>query len=149
MKSKQLVAATFILSLMIAALSVASWAQSGGGQGRGQGMHYGTMWDAKTVETVKGEVVAVDKFTPGRGGNSYGLHLTLKTDTGTLPVILGPGWYIEQQHFVINPGDKAEISGSRMEIKGQAKMIAASVNIDGKILKLRNDNGTPVWTGPR
>jgi hypothetical protein len=140
---------TGVLVMLCLLLAVASWAQPGGGQGRGQGMHYGTMWDAKTVETVKGEVVSVDKFTPGRGENSYGLHLTIKTDTGTLPVILGPGWYIEQKQFVINPGDKAEISGSRMEIKGQSKIIAAEVSIDGKILRLRHDNGTPVWAGPR
>ena len=67
-------------------LAASSWAQPGKGQGgRGGGMHYGTMWDASSVTTVSGEVTAVEKYTPGRGGSSYGLRLTMKTDKETLP----------------------------------------------------------------
>ena len=60
-----------------------SWAQPG--MGPGGGVHYGTMWDARTVETVSGEVVSVDKYIPGRGGTSYGLRLTLKTERKRSP----------------------------------------------------------------
>jgi hypothetical protein len=49
--------------------ATSSWAQSGRGPGgHGGGMHYGTMWDASSVTTVAGEVTAVEKYTPGRGG---------------------------------------------------------------------------------
>jgi len=112
-------------------------------------MHYGTMWDAKTVETVKGEVVSLDKYTPGKGGRSYGLRLTLKTDKETLPVILGPAWYIEQQPFAVAPKDQVEIKGSRIPIQGQATIIAAEVKKGDQILKLRDDKGIPLWVGPR
>lgn len=131
-------------------LATSSWAQPGKGPGgRGGGMHYGTMWDASSVTTVSGEVTAVEKYTPGRGGNSYGLQLTLKTDKETLPVILGPAWYIEQEHFAVAPKDRVEIKGSRMLIQGQPTIIAAEVKRGDKILNLRDDKGMPLWTGPR
>jgi hypothetical protein len=133
-----------ILSLI---LVNASWAQPG--MGRGGGVHYGTMWDAKTVATVKGEVVSVDKYTPGRGGTSYGLRLTLKTDKETLPVILGPAWYIDQQHFAVAPKDNVEIKGSQLAIQGQPTIIAQEVKKGDKVLKLRDDKGAPLWMGPR
>ena len=131
-------------------LATSSWAQPGKGPGgRGGGMHYGTMWDASSVTTVSGEVTAVEKYTPGRGGSSYGLQLTLKTDKETLPVILGPAWYIEKEHFAVAPKDRVEIQGSRMLIQGQPTIIAAEVKKGDKILKLRDDKGMPFWTGPR
>jgi hypothetical protein len=133
-----------ILSLI---LVNASWAQPGMGQGGG--MHYGTMWDAKTVATVNGEVVSVDKYTPGRGGTSYGLRLTLKTDKETLPLILGPAWYVEQQHFTIAAKDQVEVKGSRLSIQGQPTIIAQEIKKGDKVLKLRDDKGAPLWLGPR
>jgi hypothetical protein len=119
------------------------------GPGGGQGLHYGMMWDAKTVETVSGEVVAVDRYNAGRGGRSYGLRLTLKTDKETLPVILGPSWYVEQQHVTIAPKDRVEIKGSRIALQGRPALIAAEVNLGGKILRLRDDRGLPLWAGQR
>ncbi|OGP70218.1 MAG: hypothetical protein A2Y80_07835 [Deltaproteobacteria bacterium RBG_13_58_19] len=138
--------ASVVLTVVLV-LAPFSWAQPG--PGRGGGMHYGMMWDAKTVETVKGEVTSVDKYTPGRGGQSYGLRLTLKTDKETLSVILGPAWYIEQQHFAVAPRDQVEIKGSRIPIQGQAAIIAAEVKKGNQMLRLRNDNGIPLWAGPR
>ena len=112
-------------------------------------MHYGMMWDAKAITTVTGEVTGVEKYTPGRGGSSYGLRLTLKTDKETLPVILGPGWYIEQQHFAIAPQDRVEIKGSLIPIQGQPTLIASEVSGGDKVLKLRDKRGLPLWAGPK
>jgi len=130
-------------------LTASSWAQPGSGPGRGGGMHYGTMWDAGAVTTVSGEVTAVEKYTPGRGGSSYGLRLTLKTDKETLPVILGPASYIEAQHFAVAPTDRVEIKGSRISIQGQPTIIAAAVKKGDQVLRLRDDQGLPLWAGPR
>jgi len=145
-KSKTLVS---ILGVVILFISVHSWAQPGMGPGGGPRMHYGTMWDASAVTTVSGEVVSVDKYTPGRGGSSYGLRLTLKTDKETLPVIMGPAWHVEQQHFAIAPKDQVEVKGSRLSIQGQPTLIAQEVKKGGKVLRMRDDKGFPLWTGPR
>jgi hypothetical protein len=54
----------------------------------------GRAYDPKTVETVKGEVVGVEKI-PSPGGKGYGVHLTVKTEKETLTVEGGPAWYVE------------------------------------------------------
>jgi hypothetical protein len=145
MKRIILLAGAVLTAFLI--LAPSSWAQLG--PGRGGGRHYGMMWDAGSVTTVAGEVTAVDKYTPGRGGSSYGLRLTIKTDKETLPIILGPAWYIEQQHFAFAPKDRVEVKGSRLSIQGQPTVIAAEVKKNDKILKLRNERGIPLWAGPR
>lgn len=131
-------------------LATGAWAQPGRGPGgRDGGMHYGMMWDANAVETVAGEVTAVEKYTPGRGGSSYGLRLIIKTDKETLPIILGPSWYVEQQQFAFAPKDRVAVKGSRLSIQEQPTVIAAEVKKGDQTLKLRNDQGIPLWAGPK
>jgi len=132
-----------IVSMFVLALSV--WAQSGL-EGDVPRLHYGKMWDAGTVGTLKGQVAAVERYVPGRGGTAYGLRLTMKTDRETISVILGPAWYIEAQQFKFEPGDTVEVKGSRMSVQGQPAMIAAEVKKGDKSLKLRNETGNPLWS---
>ncbi len=130
------------------------WAQPGMGMGRGQGRGwgagdpYGRTYNPKTVETLSGEVVNVEKFTPGRG-MSYGVHFTFKTDKETIPVHLGPSWYVEKQPLTVAQGDKVEVTGSRITYQGQPAIIAAEVKKGGQVLKLRDANGVPAWAGQR
>ena len=138
---------TLIVCFLSLILINASWAQTGVGQVGG--VHYGTMWDGNSVTTVSGEVAAVEQYTPGRGGSSYGLRFNLKTDKETLPVILGPAWYVEQQHVAITAKDQVEVKGSRLSIQGQPTIIAQEVKKGDKVLRLRDDQGVPLWTGPR
>jgi hypothetical protein len=141
-----------ILALVLAA--TAAWAQPGmgpgGGQGRGGGAGdpYSRMYNPKTVETLSGEVVSLEKFTNGRR-MSYGVHFTLKTEKETIAVHLGPSWYMEKQAVTIAPGDKVEVTGSRVTYQGQPTIIAGQVKKDGKTLQLRDGNGVPAWAGQR
>lgn len=139
-----------LTGLLCLTLATGAWAQRGMGRGAGWGPgdSYGRMYNPTTVETVSGEVARVDKFTPGQG-ISYGVHLTLKTDQETIPVHLGPGWYVEQQGITLAAGDKVEVTGSRVTYQGKPAIIAAQVKKDGKILMLRDANGVPAWAGQR
>ena len=119
-----------------------------GGGGWGAGTPYGRMYNPQTVETISGEVVSVDKITPMKGMN-YGVHLTLKTDKGTISVHLGPGWYIENQDVKIAPDDKIEVKGSRITFEGKPALIAAEVKKGDAVLVLRDASGFPVWSGWR
>ena len=134
-----------MIGILFLFMALSVWAQPGMVAGGGPRVHYGTMWDAKTVATVKGEVVSVDKYIPGRGGTAYGLCVTLKTDKETLPIILGPAWYIEQQHFPVAPKDQVEVKGSQLSIQGQPTFIAQEVKKGDRLLKLRDDQGGPLW----
>jgi hypothetical protein len=121
------------------------WRGSGGW---GPGGAYGRIYDTKTVETVSGEVVKVDRITPMRG-MSAGVHLVVKTDKGDVSVHLGPQWYLENQDVKIEPKDKVEITGSRVTVQGKPALIAAEVKKGGEVLKLRDDAGIPMWAGWR
>jgi len=139
-----------ILALVLT--TTVAWAQPGMGQGRGQGRGWGggdpysRMFDPKTVETLSGEVIRIDKFTPGRK-MSYGVHFTLKTEKETIPVHLGPSWYLDKQTVTIAQGDKVEVTGSRITYQGQPTIIAGEVKKGGQILKLRDAAGVPAWAG--
>jgi hypothetical protein len=152
MKRARLISLIGILALVLAA--TAAWAQPGmgpgGGQGRGWGAGdpYNRLYNPKAVETLSGEVVSLEKFAPGRR-MSYGVHFTLKTDKETIPVHLGPSWYVEKQAVAIAQGDKVEVIGSRVTYQGQPAIIAAEVKKDGQVLKLRDANGVPAWAGQR
>jgi len=106
------------------------------------------MYDPKTVGTVKGEVVSLEKFTPGKGMSS-GVHLLLKAGKETISVHLGPSWYLENQDAQVEPKDRIEITGSRLTLDGKPVLIAAEVKRGDGILKLRDENGVPMWAGWR
>lgn len=139
------VAIVFVAGLTIATLS---FAQMGMGQGWERGSRYAMMYNPQTVETLAGEVTRVDKFTPMHG-MSTGIHLMVKTNKETISVHLGPARYIESQDVRFEPGDKVEVTGSRITFEGQPAVIAAVVKKGDHVLKLRDDKGLPAWSGWR
>ena len=110
------------------------------------GREYGKMYNPKTVETITGEVVSVEKFTPMKG-MSQGMHITLKTAKETISVHLGPEWYFENQAIKIKPRDKVEVKGSRITFQGKPAIIAGEIKKGNEVLKLRDEKGVPVWSG--
>lgn len=121
------------------------WRGGGGWQAGGQ---YGRLYDAKTVETISGEVTAVLEITPYKG-MGRGVHLMLKTDAETISVHLGPAWYIQRQDIPLAAGDTIEVKGSRITYEGKPAIIAAAINKGGEILLLRDASGIPMWAGWR
>jgi hypothetical protein len=119
-----------------------------GSRGWRAGTSYNRMYDPKTVETISGEVVSVDTLTFMQG-MSYGVHVMVKTDKETVSVHLGPGWYILNQDMKIEPKDRIEVKGSRITFEGKPAIIAAEVRKGEDLMKLRDDNGFPVWSGWR
>jgi len=138
-----------VLFLMVAANSFAEqgadWKGSGGW---GMGGQYTRLYDVKTVETISGEILSVDKFNPQKG-MSAGIHLKVKTDKETISVHLGPVWYMEKQDVKLSPKDKIEVKGSRITFEGKPAIIAAEVKKGDEILTLRDANGVPMWSGWR
>lgn len=121
------------------------WRGSGGW---GPGSQYNRMYDPKAVETITGEVTGVDRITPVKG-MSGGIHMNVKTDKETISVHLGPAWYLENQDVKIETKDKVEVKGARTTFAGKPAIIAAEVKKGDEVLKLRDDNGFPVWSGWR
>jgi len=136
---------TVLFSTELFAQRGTNWKGSGGW---GMGSQYVRMYDTKTIETISGDVVRVNKIAPMKG-MSYGIHLIVKTNKDTIAVHLGPDWYIENQDVKIEPKDKVEVKGSRITFDGKPVIIAAEVKKGEEILKLRDENGFPVWSGWR
>jgi len=126
------------VAAVLVLVASASFARQGAGGSR--------RYDPKTVETVKGEVVGVEKI-PSPQGKGYGVHLTLKTEKETLLIEAGPGWYVEKQQVKIETKDILEIRGSRVMSRVKPAIIAAEVKKGDQILKLRDENGIPAWSG--
>lgn len=108
---------------------------------------FGRLYDSKTVRKVAGEVVSVEKLTSA--GGSLGVHLHLKTGQGTLVVHVGPSWYLDHHEAQIESKDQIEITGSQVTLDGQPALIAAEIKMADRVLKLRDENGVPMWAGWR
>jgi hypothetical protein len=107
----------------------------------------GRVYDPKTVETVSGEIVAIE-HTAGPGGGAGGIHLLLRTDNvATLSVHLGPASYVDKQEFKMATGDRIEVRGSRVTIEERPVIVAAEVRRGQQKLLLRDDVGVPYWSG--
>jgi hypothetical protein len=132
-----------IAGLICFLLAGVPWAQAQG-DGKGKTIAY----DLKTLETLKGIVVAAPKPTP-KGGIPERAQLTLKTPQETLTVYLGPGWFLEKQAMKIGNLDQIQVTGSRILVQGQPALLAGEVRKGEQVLKLRDEQGQPLWRGVR
>ncbi len=140
------VLAVFALTTIITITEAQQWKGWKGGGGWGYNSQYQRMYNTQTGTTVKGVVEAVEQVTPKKG-MSYGIHLKLKTDSETLPIHLGPVWFIERQDIKIEKGDTVEVLGSKITFNNAPAIIAAQVTKGDSVLTLRDNNGIPVWAG--
>jgi len=143
---------TTVLLVILVSLALACPALAqpgGGGMGRGGGM--GPMlYNPQTVTTVTGQVEKLEDLpSMGMGGGRDMQYrgATLKTDQGGIVVHLGPGWYLDENKFALTAGDTVEATGSRVTLNNQPALIAREVKVKGTTLKLRDDQGLPVWRG--
>jgi hypothetical protein len=60
-------------------------------------------------------------------------------------VQLGPDWYIDKQTPRIEANDTITVIGSRVTMDGRPAIVAADITKGNELLKLREDNGIPVW----
>lgn len=142
------ITATLSIPLAILLIAGIGYAQRGNGPGDGTGRRAPRMerhYDLNTVETISGEVVAVETTAGERG--YPGAHLMLKTDGGTLPVHLGPQWHLKDQPLQVKVGDQITVTGSRVTYEEKPAVIAGEITRGNDALKLRDETGRPLWAG--
>jgi len=136
------------IPLVLFTLSVLpGWAQQRPGRGIAK-QAYDRDYNPNTVETIEGEVVDITYNPSKKNAAMMGVHMLVKTTTETVPVHLGPTWYMEQQEF-IKKGDKLTVTGSRITFNGAPALVAAIVIRNQMTLHLRDRNGYPAWRGWR
>lgn len=116
-----------------------------GGGGWGATTQYGSLFNPSTIESISGEVVGVNAFTPFRRMAS-GYLVTVTTDTETVSVHVGPAWYVDQQGFMIEPGDIIGVIGSRITYNEAPAIMAMEVHKGEEVIILRDRSGVPPWS---
>jgi hypothetical protein len=101
-------------------------------------------YDVKTLETIKGRVLSIEKTAPAKR-RGYWINVLLQTGKETVAVQLGPAWYIDKQTPRIQPNDIIKVTGSRVTMDGRSIIVAADVIKGNELLRLREANGTPGW----
>jgi len=149
MKKEKILMPLVLLAALGLLFALAAFAAEGAPGEPGAKHRHQRMYDTKTVETINGEVVKVEEISHRRG-KSHGIHLMLKTDKEEIPVLLGPSWYLDKQDVKVEQNDKIEVKGSRITTKrGKPVLLAAEIRKGGALLKLRDENGVPLWGGKK
>jgi hypothetical protein len=150
---KKLSGIVVVLSLLFVTVAFAQggpgkglkWSGSGGW---GLGSPYQGLYNPSTVEIMTGTIESIDRIAPAKG-MSYGVHVSLKTEKETIPVHLGPAWYIERLDTKLEKGDTIDVKGSRITLNEKPAIIAAEIKKGQNALVLRDSSGIPVWAGWR
>ncbi|MCB1111396.1 MAG: DNA-binding protein [Chlamydiales bacterium] len=117
------------------------------------GWNWGTgtskgMYDVSTVETIEGTVKRVGVYQRDKGiGN--GTFVIVDTGGEEIAAALAPEWFIENQDVTIKEGEHIKVTGSRVTYKDLTAILASKIEVDGKEIELRDDDGTPHWSGWR
>jgi hypothetical protein len=144
--NRRMKTATAVILLSLLAGTSGAAQQRGGGWGSGSS--YDRQYNPESVETIAGEVLSIERITP-MNGMSYGIHAIVRTEKESISVHLGPGWYIDNLDTDIVPGDNIRVKGSRIVLDGKPVIIAAEVIKGEDVLRLRDADGVPVWSGWR
>jgi hypothetical protein len=111
---------------------------------RGPGHH--RFFNPSTVETLTGQVTKVQHGPMRKGDKGNFVRFTLQTDKGPQQVFLGPASYVDAQALKLAAGDNVQVKGSLVTgPKGKSGITAMEVTKGDQVLKLRDDQGKPLW----
>lgn len=102
------------------------------------------VYNTATVTTINGTIQGIEKVSNGTKNN--GIHLLVKTKSGTIPVHLGPQWYMEDKMDNIKEGTHVEVEGSKVTVNAKPAIIARSVKSGDHTIQLRDADGRPLWS---
>lgn len=142
------------VALVSGCIITPSLAQANGWEGwRGSGgwgveSPYSRCFVPSRIATFSGEVTQITTTVP-LPGMSDGIALLLTMKAVSIPVLLGPTWYIEHLDGRIEIGDRIDVIGAKAFAEGLPAVIAAEVRKGESVLVLRDAAGVPVWVGWR
>jgi hypothetical protein len=102
-----------------------------------------TAYDRNAEITLAGIVVEVDSEAAPDG--AVGVHLLLKTEREIVTVHVAPARFIGENNFWFQTDDHIEITGARVFRTGRSALWARMIVKDGKTLRVRDENGRPLW----
>lgn len=103
---------------------------------------HGPAFDANTIATMYGTITAVERETHAPG--MVGVHLKVRVGQQTLTVRLGPADFVDPL-MTFAEADAVQFTGSNVRVDGQPNVLATVVTRGGKTVRLREDDGTPLF----
>jgi sporulation protein YlmC with PRC-barrel domain len=97
----------------------------------------------ESIRDLTGTVTYIEGT--GCGESVEGRLVTIRTDRGERVVALGPGSYLLRQRFDVRQNDQLVIRGYEADHNGRRFFYATEVRRGDEVLKLRRDDGTPLW----
>jgi hypothetical protein len=93
-------------------------------------------WDKEKVVSLEGKITDADRpiITMDSNGKEYLVHL-------------GPIGYWQDKGVKLEKGTPVKITGMVADINGKMNVYPQMMTIDGKELKLADENGVPAWAG--
>jgi hypothetical protein len=134
----------FAAACMLAATTAATPPPDPAVAGWERGQAYDRLYDAKLEVVVPAIVVKVEKFTP-RDGMVEGVRAQVQSRGETFWVHLAPAAWLAAQSFELAEGQQVTITGANVRIAGERVILVSKLARDGKILRLREPSGKPVW----
>jgi len=104
----------------------------------------GPIYNPATEVTIKGTIEAVNHVAGARAWT--GTHLTLKTDSGSLDVHVGPSWFLEQNKLSFAKGDEISVTGSKVKYGETDALLAREITKTDQKVTLRTAKGFPLWS---
>lgn len=108
------------------------------------GAAYLLNFDARKLATIEGTVVRLHQV-PSTKVLLTTLNALVRTSDGDVNVELGPAWFIDNQELHLAVEDKITVSGSRVKLSGVDTLIVTEVRRGKDVMRVRRDDGTPVW----
>jgi hypothetical protein len=106
-------------------------------------------YDLKSEVTFKGTVAKIERMGTDHMRGMGGIRLIVKSENETYTVHLGPADFVEKT-MTFKEGDSVEVTASRMPMipmTGETVFMAREVKKGDTVLKLRDENGMPLWPG--
>ena len=112
--------------------------------GWGMGTAPEAAFDAEKIKTIQGDVVSVQDL-PSEAGVVGGVYVLLKTESGNVPVRLGPASVVTAAGLSIEPYDTLTVIGSEIDTDDHKGMIATQVCKGSDSVQLRTKAGAIAW----
>ena len=102
-------------------------------------------FNPKNVQTYKGQILQIlDTYDSSTSTETLGI--LMQTEKGAIPIVLGPRSFILGGP-ALTPGQQIVVTGSEIYLDGSILVIAQEMSVNRYSLKLRNEDGNPLWSG--
>jgi sporulation protein YlmC with PRC-barrel domain len=106
---------------------------------------FADVYDLENLETVKGSITTIGTVRIGdRQEERIRLRVRTAEDREVI-VYAAPASFADQHALGLRPGTILEVTGSPTRFGTQTVLVAGSLTVDGKSVKLRDDKGRVTW----